>query len=58
MPFLLETEDAVERMGQAILRKDAVFAFPWPTTALAHAGAALPRGVRAWAARRFRSKPL
>jgi short-subunit dehydrogenase len=29
MPFLLETEDAVERMGKAILRRDAEFAFPW-----------------------------
>jgi len=30
MPFLLETEDAAERMGRAILRGDKLFAYPWP----------------------------
>jgi short-subunit dehydrogenase len=29
MPFLLETEDAADRMGRAILRGDAEFSFPW-----------------------------
>lgn len=29
MPFLLETDDAADRMGRAILRGDAEFAFPW-----------------------------
>ena len=29
MPFLLETEDAVERMTRAIQRGDAEYAFPW-----------------------------
>lgn len=29
MPFLLETDDAANRMGRAILRGDAEFAFPW-----------------------------
>jgi short-subunit dehydrogenase len=29
MPFLLETEDAVERMARAIQREDAEYVFPW-----------------------------
>ncbi|MFE8601910.1 SDR family NAD(P)-dependent oxidoreductase [Archangium violaceum] len=29
MPFLLETEEAVERMAKAIVRGDAQYAFPW-----------------------------
>jgi short-subunit dehydrogenase len=32
MPFLMETEDAVERMGNAIVRGEPVSAFPWPMT--------------------------
>ncbi|EPX59701.1 3-oxoacyl-[acyl-carrier protein] reductase [Cystobacter fuscus DSM 2262] len=30
MPFLLEADPAVEYMGQAILRGDDVYGFPWP----------------------------
>lgn len=33
MPFLLEAEDAVERMGKAIVRGDTVFSFPWQLSA-------------------------
>lgn len=29
MPFILETDRAVEKMGKAIVRGDAEFAFPW-----------------------------
>ncbi|SEL78170.1 Short-chain dehydrogenase [Stigmatella aurantiaca] len=32
MPFLMETEEAVERMGNAILRGEPVYAFPWQMT--------------------------
>jgi short-subunit dehydrogenase len=32
MPFLMETEEAVERMGNAIVRSEPVYAFPWPMT--------------------------
>jgi short-subunit dehydrogenase len=42
MPFLLETEDAVERMGNAILRGEHVYAFPWQTTRLMQLFQALP----------------
>ncbi len=42
MPFLLETEDAVERMGKSILRRDAEFAFPWPMALGARAARFLP----------------
>jgi short-subunit dehydrogenase len=33
MPFLLTAEDAVERMGRAIVRGDTVFSFPWQLAA-------------------------
>jgi short-subunit dehydrogenase len=42
MPFLLETDDAVDRMGRAILRGDARYAFPWQTAFLARFASLLP----------------
>ncbi len=33
MPFLMETDEAVERMGKAIVRKAKVYAFPWQISA-------------------------
>jgi short-subunit dehydrogenase len=42
MPFLLETADAVDRMGRAILRGDARFAFPWQMAVLTRIGSLLP----------------
>jgi short-subunit dehydrogenase len=42
MPFLLETDDAADRMGRAILRGDALFAFPWQMAWLARLGGLLP----------------
>jgi short-subunit dehydrogenase len=42
MPFLLETEDAADRIGRAILRGDALFAFPWQTAWLTRLGSLLP----------------
>ncbi|MGO9066843.1 MAG: SDR family NAD(P)-dependent oxidoreductase [Myxococcaceae bacterium] len=53
MPFLLETADAAERMGQAILRGDARFAFPWQTAWLARLGSLLP----SWAVSRVLGMP-
>lgn len=46
MPFLLETDDAVDRMGRAIQRRVKTFAFPWQTAMAISAAAALPRSVR------------
>jgi len=45
MPFLLETGDAVERMGRALLRRDARVQFPWQMTLAARAIGALPAGL-------------
>jgi short-subunit dehydrogenase len=45
MPFLLETGDAVERMGEALLRRDAQVHFPWQMTLAARAIGALPTGL-------------
>jgi short-subunit dehydrogenase len=42
MPFLLETDDAADRMGRAILRGDARFAFPWQMAWVTRLGSLLP----------------
>jgi short-subunit dehydrogenase len=42
MPFLLETDEAADRMGRAILRGDARFAFPWQTAWLTRLASLLP----------------
>ena len=52
MPMLLETDDAVERMGRAILRRPARFAFPWAMAMAARTAQLLPEGVRALVIRR------
>jgi NADP-dependent 3-hydroxy acid dehydrogenase YdfG len=44
MPFLLETDDAVERMGRALLRRDQTHVFPWQVASLVRLGGALPTG--------------
>ncbi len=54
MPFLLETDDAADRMGRAIVRGERVFAYPWQTSSLIGAASALPRGVRNTILRRVR----
>jgi short-subunit dehydrogenase len=48
MPFLLETDDAVERMGQALLRREKTFVFPWQTGTGVRLASALPTSW--WAA--------
>jgi short-subunit dehydrogenase len=45
MPFLLETDDAADRMGRAILRGDALYAFPWQMAWLTRLGALLPSAL-------------
>ena len=45
MPFLLETADAADRMGRAILRGDARFAFPWQMAWLTRLGSLMPSWV-------------
>ena len=52
MPMLLETDDAVERMGRAILRRPGRFAFPWPMAVAARTAQLLPEGLRARVIRR------
>ncbi len=47
MPFLLDTDDAANRMGQAILRGEGRFAFPWQTAWLTRLGSLLPSWVLA-----------
>ena len=52
MPMLLETDDAVDRMGRAILRRPARFAFPWAMAMAARTAQLLPEGIRARVIRR------
>jgi NADP-dependent 3-hydroxy acid dehydrogenase YdfG len=54
MAFLLETDDAVNRMGKAIVRREEVFAFPWQLSSIIGAAAALPRPARQAILKRLR----
>lgn len=52
MPFLLETEDAVKRMGKAIVRGEEEFAFPWQLATLVGAAGLLPASAKEFLGRR------
>lgn len=54
MPFLLETDDAVERMGRAMLAKKRVFTFPWQLSSAIGTAAVLPRPLRDGVLKRLR----
>ncbi len=45
MPFLLEADDAADRMGRAILRGDQRFAYPWPMVLATRAARLVPEAV-------------
>jgi short-subunit dehydrogenase len=45
MPFLMELDDAVERMARGIERRDALVAFPLPLFALAWMAQVLPAAI-------------
>jgi NAD(P)-dependent dehydrogenase (short-subunit alcohol dehydrogenase family) len=45
MPFLLETEDAVERTARAIVRADAEYAFPWQLWSVMRMAKVMPNGL-------------
>lgn len=54
MPFLLETDDAVDRMGRALLRRAPRFAFPWQLSSLVATAASMPRALQGPLLRRLR----
>jgi short-subunit dehydrogenase len=54
MPFILETDDAVDRMGRAMLRKAKVYAFPWQLTSLISIAQAMPRPLQTAVLRKLR----
>lgn len=54
MPFLLETDDAVERMGRAMLRRAKVYTFPWQLSSLIASAQAMPGPLRTAVLRRLR----
>jgi short-subunit dehydrogenase len=45
IPFMLQPDEAVERMAKAILRGDKEYAFPWPVAGAARAMRFLPNGL-------------
>jgi short-subunit dehydrogenase len=45
MPFLLETEEAVELMGKAIVRGEAQYAFPWQMAGLMGLAKLMPNAL-------------
>lgn len=53
MPFLLETDDAADRMGRAILRGDTEFAFPWQIASVMKLVKTLPNPLFDATARRL-----
>ena len=54
MPFLLELDDAVERMVRGIERRDALVAFPLPLFGLAWMAQILPASIYDWIGGRVR----
>ena len=54
MPFLLETEDAVDRIGRAILRGDRTLTFPWQVATAMRVLRQLPDGISDRASGRLR----
>lgn len=54
MPFVLETEDAVERMGKAIARGETVVAFPWQITTAIRLLRVMPNPLFDTVTRKFR----
>jgi short-subunit dehydrogenase len=54
MPFILETDDAVERMGKSLLRADKVYAFPWQLSSLISTAQAMPRPLQTAILKRLR----
>jgi short-subunit dehydrogenase len=54
MPFLLELDDATERMGKALLKRQRDFAFPWQLASAITFGRSLPRAVQTPILRKLR----
>ncbi len=54
MPFLMEAEDAVSRIGAAMLRRERVFAFPWQLSTLIGAADLIPASLQAALLRKLR----
>ncbi|MGV3623182.1 MAG: SDR family NAD(P)-dependent oxidoreductase [Archangium sp.] len=54
MPFLLETDDAVERMGRAMLRKTKTYTFPWQLSSVIGAAGMMPGPMKTAILQRLR----
>jgi short-subunit dehydrogenase len=54
LPFLMEADDAVDRIGRAMLRRQKVFSFPWQLTSLIGVAQAMPRPLQSAVLRQLR----
>ncbi len=54
MPFILETDDAADRMGRAIVRRDPFSSFPALTQFVVGLAGALPRPMQRFLGKRAR----
>jgi len=52
MPFLMELDDAVEKIVGAIEKRKRSYAFPWQLASLARAGMIMPNWLYDWISRR------
>lgn len=46
MPFIIDADDAAERMGKAILRRTKMFSYPLPTSLVVSVASSLPRPLQ------------
>ena len=54
MPFLMETDDAVDRIGRAMARRKKVFTFPWQLSGLIGVAQAMPLPLQGAVLRKLR----
>jgi short-subunit dehydrogenase len=52
MPFLMELDDAVEKILRAIEKKKRSYAFPWQLASIVRAGMLMPISMYDWISRR------
>jgi short-subunit dehydrogenase len=52
MPFLMELDDAVEKIVGAIEKRKKSYAFPWQLASLARLGMVMPNSIYDWISRR------
>ena len=57
MPFVLEADEAADRIVKALKRRVKVYRFPWPTMVMARVSRWLPDWLMAWIFRDYLANP-